>query len=391
MSSDVLAEVSREFLTHPKAVIDGFIAARGLKGNILSRIQQTLIEHAARPELQPFLWLLFTPIVASVILTEGRCNLACRMCGGSKGTLRALTPDSLRIILRHIPSVELVIFVAGNSEPLLHPDLPEILQVLKEFRVNADIVTNGHLLTPSLVTTMLDTQRPTSLNISLDAATPATYESIRHASFNHVVSNLRQLRDERARRALPWPRRALLMVGMADNIADLPAMVDLAAELDAFRVHVDHLKGEHTPGDFTTCPDWQVHVMEAMRRAKATGVLLQLPTDVKVALPRLAAPAPTQRSVTGTAPRVPSFTQCSWSSSVYIGLDGTMTPCCHHLKRIGNIFAAPIWEQRQYLLYRMNNSRGQVEPFCIQARNCAYTEEQRALGLRPPQMKPEAA
>jgi hypothetical protein len=373
-------DLTKEFLAQPQPVIDELIASKRLKGNVLSCIRKAIIGNSSRPDLAKLLWIVFSPRILSVILTEGRCNLACRMCGGSRGALKSLAVSDLRTILEHVPTTELITFVAGNSEPLLHPDIRGILDVLHQFRVNADIVTNGHLLTDSLADVMVEFGLPTSLNISLDAASEMRYRSIRGASLNSVIQKLKRLNKRKQSAGMQYPRLALLMVGMADNIGELAALVDIAADTGAFRVHLDHMKGDYPPGDFTTNPDWPLYIEQAQMRASNTNVILQLPSDILAGAASLGGNSTTTEK---SPSHRPTLSCCSWVDSTYVGLDGCMMPCCHNCRTLGNILERHIAQQQCYFRYRMKNVDGYVEAFCTTARNCAYSQEQRALGLKP--------
>lgn len=367
----------------PAAFVRELIAQHRLKGPWLAGLRKAVML-SNRPDLAPLLWLVFSPTLLSIELTQGRCNLACRMCGGARSELKFLTPENLRTMLEHIPTAELITFMAGDSEPLLHPQLPEIFALVNAYGVAANVVTNGHLLNDALIDRLIARDSRTDLNISLDAATAGTYRAIRGAALEHVTGNLRHLRDRKRMAHSLYPRVALLMVGMRDNIAELPAFVELAAELGAFRVMLSHMKGEYEPGDFVRHPDWPAIIRAAAQKAAETGVALQLPADISAGREPSAAPAP---PTCGVQNQPPQFCHCSWIDSVQIGLAGAMAPCCHIVERnLGNILERDISQQLLYLRYRMGNLKGAVEPGCLSARNCAYVDEQRARNLTPPLM-----
>lgn len=78
------------------------------------------------------------------------------------------------------------------------------------------------------------------VTVSIDGATAATYETIRRgAKFEACLRGIRVLVD--AGRKYGRPRVNLSIVAMASNIAELPAMVELCAELGAYGVHVEPL------------------------------------------------------------------------------------------------------------------------------------------------------
>jgi MoaA/NifB/PqqE/SkfB family radical SAM enzyme len=385
-ASQPYRDMERLFARDPQNVVTRLISEKALKGNRLSVLRRILLEDTSNAEMAEWLWLVLSPRILSVMITQDRCNLACRMCGGSKGTLKYLKPAHFCQILRHIPTADLVTLVAGNSEPLLNPAMPEILRCAKDERVNLDIVTNGQLLSPHLIQTMMETGRPTGLNISIDAAKSETYRRIRGAPLDKLFRNLEYLSERKRASASEFPKVSLLMVGMEDNIEELPDLVLLASRMKAYRVHVDHLKGHFSPGDFVKNPRWRLFVSEAYETAATCNVFLQMPLDVVVspssqdaASNHNASPMPIQK-LTGAPPRL---NYCSWMESAQIDRTGNLSPCCHNPRVLGNIFEKHISQQIDYLRYRMKNMDGKVEKCCLGAKNCAYVEEKRAFGTVP--------
>jgi len=79
-----------------------------------------------------------------------------------------------------------------------------------------------------------------------------------------------------------YPALSLLMVGMEDNIEELPGFVELAAEIEAERVLLSHMLRDYTPGDFMRNVNWSQAVKEARKVASRSGVRLEFPADVVI-------------------------------------------------------------------------------------------------------------
>src|SRR5205085_2962634 len=130
---------------------------------------------------------LVEPALPRAIQVEvtGACNLRCAMClvsyrpalGKTSG---AMDLESFRRLVDELPELEQVT-MQGLGEPLLAPDFFPMLEHLASRGIRMGFNTNGTLLTREraarLVALGVDW-----LHVSLDGATPPTYEAIRGRS-----------------------------------------------------------------------------------------------------------------------------------------------------------------------------------------------------------------
>ena len=380
----------KEFHSQPEAFV-GFLLEKGLlAGDIRQVLEEDILAHPERSYAKAYHWIPFMPKLVSLVATAGCCNLACRMCGGSKGKLQFVSAAQLERILDNIPTAELLIFVAGNSEPLMNPEFPGLLDVLARRQINYSLVSNGHFLNGSIAKALAGFPHHSDINISLDAASDETYKRIRGISHAKVLENLAAFAKLKA--GVPKERLSfsLLMVGMADNIQELPDFVALAARFGAGRVKVDHMEGLSEPGDFMRNPDWQCHLRRGLAAANSLGVILQLPADAKSVLSRNASaaasgdPAPAAPCVTSCAEASKAGAQklrCGWLHSLHIEMGGSIHPCCHTTSEtLGNIYDAPLQRNTAYLSARRLNSEGLVFRPCAKVLNCAYVQSLRSEG-----------
>lgn len=90
------------------------------------------------------------PVLAHIVVTR-RCNLACTYCSEFDDFSKPVpTPDMLQRIDRLAALGTTTITMTGG-EPLLHPDLDEIIQRVRQHGIVAVLVTNGYLLTPDRI------------------------------------------------------------------------------------------------------------------------------------------------------------------------------------------------------------------------------------------------
>ena len=92
------------------------------------------------------------PFLTSVMLeTTNHCNLRCRFCPSAKmhRPRGFMDPGLAERVLRDCGRLQYV-YLYDWGEPMLHPELPSIIQTASRLGHRTFMVTNGTLLTPSL-------------------------------------------------------------------------------------------------------------------------------------------------------------------------------------------------------------------------------------------------
>lgn len=74
------------------------------------------------------------------------CNLHCSFCPGTARERRFLSPAEFRVLAEKLRPYTGYLYLHVMGEPLLHPDLEEILGVCKELDFRVCLTTNGTLL-----------------------------------------------------------------------------------------------------------------------------------------------------------------------------------------------------------------------------------------------------
>jgi len=116
-------------------------------------------------------------------LTEG-CNLACRHCWlapqyDSDGTRCPTLPVSLfETALLDGKKLGLKSVKLTGGEPLLHPEIFRILEIVRREELELNIETNGLLCTPEIAAEIAKLPRR-FLSVSIDGADAATHDSVR--------------------------------------------------------------------------------------------------------------------------------------------------------------------------------------------------------------------
>ena len=94
------------------------------------------------------------------------CNLQCSFCPGTRRALRTMTPEEFAFLAQRLRSVTEHLYLHLMGEPLLHPQLPRLLQIAGELRFWVNITTNGTLL-PQAGETLLSSSAVRKISISL--------------------------------------------------------------------------------------------------------------------------------------------------------------------------------------------------------------------------------
>ena len=175
--------------------------------------------------------------------TTNRCDSKCQTCIRTFETLEPpadLTLDRVRMIAEQFPALDRVV-LHGIGEPLLNPQIFDIVSYLKT-RVAAVLFNSDAIsLTPArsirLVESGLDEYR-----VSMDAATAETFRKLRGVDrFERVKTNVAHLVALQREMGRTTPRVSLWFTASRANVEELPAFVQLAADLGVAEVYVQRL------------------------------------------------------------------------------------------------------------------------------------------------------
>jgi radical SAM protein with 4Fe4S-binding SPASM domain len=303
----------------------------------------------------------------------GACNLRCRMClvryaPAVSRREGALSFEQYLSVVDALPGLERLT-LQGLGEPLLSPHLEAMVEHAARRGVAVGFNTNGVLL---------DRERAAALvaaglgwlHVSLDGATAATYEAIRHGpalaprpgQFDRVVANLRALVAARGAAGAGAPRIVLVCVAMRRNVDELPALAELAASIGVDELWVQNLS--HTFSDTDLAGAYA-----AMRAFAAEEALFG---DGAAAAPPAFAVAREVADRHGLCLRLPDTEAapaaptpagapgCSWPfDSAYVTHRGDVQPCCMVMgsdrARLGSLREqsfAEIWRGPAYAAFR---------------------------------------
>ena len=104
------------------------------------RIRQTqMIARALKSRLHP---------IEAQIIPIRRCNLSCTYCNEFDSSSEPVLTGEMVRRVDLLAALGTATITISGGEPLLHPELDEIIKRIRSHGMLAGLITNGYLLTP---------------------------------------------------------------------------------------------------------------------------------------------------------------------------------------------------------------------------------------------------
>ena len=178
------------------------------------------------------------PMLATLLMTY-RCTNDCFMCDTlevakdrkSKG-MKELDAAGLKALVDGFAELGVPALSLTGGEPLLRPEVPELVTYARSKGLLVHLNTNGMLVDEAMALTLLKAGID-SVNISLDGALPETHDRLRRAKggFARVERAVAALRKARGKAS--GPAVNLVTVVSSENLEELPAIIGLARQWKA--------------------------------------------------------------------------------------------------------------------------------------------------------------
>ena len=320
------------------------------------------------------------PKVVFIEVTN-RCNLLCQTCTRTyleREPLKSLSLNEFISIASLFPHLQRAL-LHGIGEPLLNPNLPEIIRYLKGREVEVIINSNGTLLTEkwqrNLIESGLDQYR-----CSIDAASEASYARIRGVDWlPRLKKGLEGLVKTKQRLGSTSPRISIWCVATRENLLELPDLVRMAAELGVTEVYMQRMVY------FAGQPDQQYGMARAAlaifgedEDAEANTIQECTKLSAKLGIKFLASGGrDAKNSLAAARPAdLNPWQAClrPWTTA-YVTVNGNCLPCCiapfatndYASLILGNLFERPfdeIWNAPPYQEFRAKLLSKSPHPAC---------------------------
>jgi len=258
-----------------------------------------------------------------------RCNSKCSTCPltfSPQESAKQLSLDEFKSLASQMPDLRRAV-MQGIGEPLLNRDLASMIRHLKERGVYVVFNTNAALLTRRRQIELIDSGLD-ELRVSLDGSTPETYLKVSGIpAFERVVANVAEMVRTKHERSASSPRLSFWVTGMRENLAELPAVIELAARIGAEEVYLqrmvfgfgDNALAREDQSIYDGYRDEaEAIIAEAERRSVALGVRFR---GADALSPR--------ESIVDRIPQAEPWRACSRPLRLaYVTAQGTALPCC---------------------------------------------------------------
>lgn len=291
------------------------------------------------------------PTFAQIEVTT-YCNLKCSTCrefvdqlGPEFNAFKHLTLGKFKEILSKLSYLTKV-RLNGIGEPLLNPDLFEMVNYAHSKGIHVNFFTNGTMLKKEIVEELLRSEVDLLL-FSIDGGYKESFERIRKgAKFDEVINDIKNLVEMKKRLGYRKPNFAVMTTVSKENISEVSQIVELVHSVGirnlVFKGMIPSF--EELEEKVVTGDEIFKHIGEAVEKAKSLAMNLNI--------------GPFARLFSGNSnDRHP---ECIWPwTSTYITVDGWITPCCnlfdHHKIKFGNIFDedfSAIWNDKNIQKFR---------------------------------------
>jgi MoaA/NifB/PqqE/SkfB family radical SAM enzyme len=253
------------------------------------------------------------------------CQLNCHKCYAKNladPSKRPLSVEQIQELFKQAWELGLIHINITGGEPLLRPDLFDIIKVLKPDKMMISLVTNGLLLNEETVARLAQSGLNT-IQISLDSAIPEIHDRLRGAEgcFERAVDGAKLARKY----GINVCFSTVLSTEESSNEDAIKRLVDFGASLDIFVLICD----SGAVGGWEGCDD---KVMNCHDRDEALTRLLRHPYARHHTLYNF-------RGKSGC----PAGTE-----KIYVTAYGDITPCDLIHEPFGNVLEEPlkiIWER----------------------------------------------
>ncbi len=166
---------------------------------------------------------------------SSRCDLNCPVCPQGQGILKRRQPmmdlELFSKLMSEAGPYLLAVCLWSWGEPLLHPQLGEMIRIAKKYGVLTLVSTNGQRLNDERVLSDLISEPPTYLIVAIDGLTDETNSRYRvGAKLAPVLHGIGHLAKLKRQRKQEFPLLRMSYIVMKQNQHELPQVRSFATE-----------------------------------------------------------------------------------------------------------------------------------------------------------------
>jgi len=308
---------------------------------------------------------LVGPLKLTLDITDS-CDMHCIMCfyhsfhlGNNENLVPRFFPlERFETLIKELRAMHTkTIALCAEGEPLLHPQIKEIVELCRKYSLNTEIMTNAYYLDRENII-FFKKAGVKKITVSLHSASSLTFEKIRpfktKEAFEKIMENLLFLKHIKGKSK--EPRLFIINVISSLNYQDIPDMAKLAEDLCASKVLFKPV---------SLIPGLPKHLeLSKSNKEALINRLIKLSKGINTAnnirnyLRFLYNNAPAERKLSQFKKKpLLSSSHCHmpWTSSI-INIRGDVIGCVHSKGEIlGNIFESSfkdIWFGQKYNLFR---------------------------------------
>ena len=297
-------------------------------------------------------------------MTTNRCNLTCRHCyqnAAPDARANELTTSEARTLIDQIAAAGFRIMIFSGGEPLMRPDIYELVSYAAGKGLRPVFGTNGTLITPEVARRLKDAGA-CAMGISLDSADAAKHDAFRGlaGAYEATLAGMRACREA----GLPFQVHTTVMEWNKDEVTDI---TDLVVQLGGVAHYIFFLIPVGR-GKFIGDTALKVAENEQLLR-RIMAKQLEVPIDIK---PTCAPQFMRVAEQMGVRTR---FTRGCLAGDTYciVSPEGDVRPCAYMTEVAGNVRVTPfdeIWRESELFARLRSRSYGGACGTCDYRQKC---------------------
>lgn len=304
--------------------------------------------------------LNFLPVTMDIEPTTG-CNFRCTMCQVSSPDFfsKNLDFEMFKKVIEDNNQL-LKIKLQGMGEPLVNTKFFDMVDFAGQQGIVSEITTNGSLLSQANIIKLCNSNL-SRITISIDGATPQTFEKIRvKSNFNEVVQNCKNL-IKNFKKKIIRPEISAWCVIQNDNVSEFIKIYELCKEIGFDKLTYQFYLSGWGKNEWNNInKDKRIdirNIQNQIKKIKLRGSKEGMEVNI-------------------FDENLLSFSkQCVWPwESSYISKTGDVVPCCiigdEKVISFGNIKEnsfKEIWNSEKYKNFRKNIKNNKIPDYC---KNC---------------------